>query len=93
MSVAWKWFVYILELKNDQFYTGLTWNISERLEQHLAGKGSRYTAKYGVRKLVYVEEHQNLEAARMRELQIKDFSQKKKKELISIFEGKNKNLM
>jgi putative endonuclease len=81
----WKWYVYILELKNGYYYTGLTWNPEIRLEQHLSGLGSKYTARYGVRKLVYYEEHEDLELARLREIQIKDFNQRKKKELISTF--------
>lgn len=87
MSENWKWYVYILELKNGNYYTGMSWNVSDRYEQHLLGKGSKYTAKYGVRALVYVEEHEDLELARNREIQIKDFSQKKKKELIKKFKG------
>ncbi len=78
----WKWYVYILELKNGLYYIGMTWNPSTRFDQHLSGLGSKYTAKYGVRKLVYLEEHEDLELARLREIQIKDFSQKKKKVLI-----------
>lgn len=82
MSKKWKWYVYILELKNGMYYTGMTWNPVNRFDQHLSGLGSKYTAKYGVHKLVYLEEYEDLELTRQRELQIKDFSQKKKKVLI-----------
>jgi hypothetical protein len=34
-----------------------------------------------------LEEHENLEVARLREIQIKDFSQLKKKQLIAAFTG------
>lgn len=61
----WKWYVYILGLKN----------------------GLYYTAKYGVCKLVYLEEHNDLELARRREMQIKDFSRIKKRILINTFQG------
>jgi len=53
----------------------------------LEGKGSRYTAKYGVKELVYVEEHEVLETARNREIQVKDYSQKKKREFIRKYKG------
>ena len=33
----WKWYVYILELKNGLYYTGMTWNPSIRFDQHKAG--------------------------------------------------------
>lgn len=84
----WKWYVYILELKNGLYYTGMTWNPSLRLDQHLSGLGSKFTAKYGVRRLVYLEEFEDLESARIREIQIKDYSRKKKRNLINSFSGK-----
>lgn len=83
----WKWYVYILELKNGLYYTGMTWKPSTRFDQHLSRLGSKYTAKYGVRRLVYLEEHEDLELARTREIQIKDFSRKKKEILINSFKG------
>lgn len=82
----WKWYVYILELKNGIYYTGMTWNPATRLEQHLSGFGGKYTAKYGVNKLVYLEEHEDFEIARQREIQIKDFSRKKKRILINEYQ-------
>lgn len=88
MRSQWKWYVYILELRNGLYYTGMTWNPVARFDQHLTGLGSKFTARYGVSKLVYLEEHTDLETARMREVQIKDFSRKKKKELINSFNGK-----
>lgn len=81
----WKWYVYILELKNGLYYTGMTWKPEVRFEQHLSGLGSKYTSRYGVRELVYLEEHEDLELARKREIQIKDFSRKKKEVLINSF--------
>ena len=79
----WKWYVYIIECLDGTYYTGLTWDIANRVEQHILKLGSKYTARHGVRKLVYCEEHNDLEVARKRERQIKDWSQTKKKRLIS----------
>lgn len=87
MGNKWRWYVYIIECKNGLYYTGMTWNPSRRFEQHLAGLGSKFTAKYGVRKLVYLEEHEDFELARAREVQIKDFSRKKKQNLINSSKG------
>lgn len=39
--------------------------------------------QYGVRRLAYYEEYDSFEVARLREIQIKDRSQKKKRKLIS----------
>lgn len=82
MKKYWKWYVYILECLDGTFYTGLTWKPELRLDQHLSGLGGKYTARHGVKKLVYVEEHTDLSVARSREGQIKDWNRSKKRKLI-----------
>lgn len=79
----WKWYVYIIECEDKTYYTGLTWRPDLRWTQHLSGLGSKYTSKHKSKKVVYLEEHEDLEEARRREIQIKDWSQKKKEKLIS----------
>ena len=86
---TWKWFVYILECHDDTYYTGLTWKPEIRYDQHLSGLGGKYTAKHGVKRLVYLEEHDDLETARKREKQIKDWNQAKKRRLIEGTWGKD----
>lgn len=83
MFMKWKWFVYIIQCKDNSYYTGFTWNIGDRLEQHISLLGGEYTSKHGVKKLVYAEEHFNYEGARQRELQIKGWTRKKKEMLIN----------
>lgn len=78
----WKWYVYIIECLDNTYYTGLTWKPEIRYEQHISQFGSKYTAKHGVRRLAYIEDYNNLEEARKREKQIKDWNQAKKKKLI-----------
>lgn len=70
----WKWYVYIIECLDGTFYTGMTWNYDIRGEQHRLGKGSEYTKKHGFKKVVYIEEFENLEEARLREKQKKESS-------------------
>lgn len=77
----WKWYVYVLECADGLYYTGLTWNVHERMYQHGTGKGSKFTARHGVKELRYVEEFTDFEAARRRKQQIKDASRKKKEAL------------
>lgn len=79
----WKWYVYIIECEDGTYYTGLTWNLAKRWEQHISGFGSEYTSQHYPKKLVYSEEFENLELAREREQQIKNWSQVKKQKLIS----------
>lgn len=80
---SWKWYVYIIECLDGFYYTGMTWNIEERMEQHKSGKGSKFTGKHGFKELKYVEEFTDLIQAREREHRLKDFSRKKKEALWS----------
>lgn len=73
MSQPWHWYVYIIQCKNGKYYTGCTWNVSDRWEQHLSGKGCKYTTRHGVKEIVYYEVHNNLDTAREREKRIKKY--------------------
>jgi putative endonuclease len=79
----WKWYVYIIECLDGSYYTGMTWKPEIRYEQHLSKFGSKYTAKHGVKKLVYLEEHTDFQTAKGRENQIKDWNREKKEKLIT----------
>lgn len=79
----WSWFVYILECLDGSYYIGKTWNPDIRYEQHLSKFGSRYTAEHGIKRLVYLEEHDNFEIASLREKQLKGWTRKKKEKLIN----------
>ncbi len=82
MFQQWKWYVYIIECLDKSFYTGLTWRADLRWIQHLSGLGSKYTAKHKVKKVVYLEEYDDLDQARRREKQIKGWTRVKKEKLI-----------
>ncbi len=81
--MKWKWFVYIFRCKDQSYYTGLTSQPDKRWMQHVGGLGSAYTMYHPVEKLVYLEEYENLEEARLRELQIKGWTRMKKEKLIN----------
>ena len=79
-----KYYVYILTNRNSTvLYTGVTCNIWRRLFQHKAGKGGKFTSKYNVTKLVFVEVTDSIAAAIAREKQIKAGSRQKKIDLIN----------
>lgn len=80
--MKWKWYVYIVECRDRSYYTGLTWKPDLRWTQHLAGLGSKYTSQHRPKRIVYLEECENLEEARGRERQIKGWSRVKKEKLI-----------
>ena len=76
-----QWYVYIIECLDGFYYTGMSWNMEIRASQHAQGKGSKFTNKHGFKAVRYVEEFTNIEEARKREVQLKDFSRKKKESL------------
>jgi len=79
----WKWYVYIIECLDGTYYTGCTWNIPNRMEQHISLLGSKYTGEHGFKQLVYYEEYKDITIARQREIQIKDWNRTKKQKLIN----------
>ena len=74
--------MYIIECADGLYYTGITWDIPKRMEQHKSGKGGKFTANHGFKRLCYFEEFIDLLQARERERQLKDFSRKKKEALM-----------
>jgi putative endonuclease len=74
--------MYILECSDGSYYTGSTWNLEERMSQHMTGSGGRYTGLHQPVKLVYLEEYDRLDAAYSREKQIQGWTRRKKKALI-----------
>ena len=75
--------VYILTNKhNTVLYTGVTGNLSKRIEEHKKGKGAGFTKKYNVHKLVFAEVFSTPMEAIMAEKKIKAGSRKKKIMLI-----------
>ncbi len=79
----WKWYVYIIECVDGSYYTGMTWNAAKRWDQHSALTGCEYTKEHPPKRLVYLEEHEDLNTAREREVIIKKWSRAKKEKLIS----------
>ena len=60
--------VYIIaNRRQGALYTGITAEISQRIGQHRDHTGSRHAAKYDIYRLVYVEFHEDISAAIMRE--------------------------
>ena len=81
-----QWVVYILSCKDGSLYTGITDNLSRRLEQHRTGKGAKYTRGRGPLALVYLEYAESHPAALKREYQIKQLSRSDKLKLIETHE-------
>lgn len=77
------YFVYILvSASGNALYTGMTRDLRRRLYQHQVGITGAHTQKYRIKKLVYFELHDTLDAARTREKRIKRWKRAWKIELI-----------
>jgi putative endonuclease len=75
--------VYILASKrNGTLYTGVTSNLLSRLYRHRTGEVSGFTSDYGVKLLVWFEQHATMEEAILREKRIKKWNRAWKLELI-----------
>lgn len=65
-------YVYILaSKKGGTLYIGVTANLSRRLVEHQQGLGSKFATKYGCKRLVWLEEHTQIETAITREKTMK----------------------
>jgi putative endonuclease len=68
--------------RNGTLYTGVTADLVQRVELHRSGAGRGFTSRYGVRLLVWYEEHGTMESAIQREKQIKEWPRAWKLRLI-----------
>ena len=76
------WFLYIVQCRDGQLYTGITTDISRRIKEHNSRKGAFYTQNKTPVKLVYHEAMANQSEARKREAAIKRLTRKEKLELV-----------
>jgi putative endonuclease len=76
-------YVYIMSNHaRTTFYIGVTNNLRRRVDEHKKGLGSKFTARYHLKYLVYYEEHTEIQWAIEREKQLKNWHRDWKLELI-----------
>ncbi len=69
MRRAW---VYIMTNRpNGTLYTGVTTDLPRRVWEHRAGVADGFTKRYGLKRLVYAEPHDDIRAAIQREKTMK----------------------
>ena len=79
--------VYMLaSARNGTLYVGVTSNLVQRIWQHKEGIVEGFIREYGIKTLVWFEQHDSAESAIMREKQIKKWNRAWKVRLI---EGSN----
>jgi putative endonuclease len=80
-------YVYIMASgKNGTIYIGVTSDLAKRVWEHREGVVAGFTRKYGCKLLVWFEAFDDIEQARQRELQMKEWKRAWKVKLI---EGNN----
>ena len=75
-------YTYIVKCSDGTFYTGLTNDLTRRMEAHNQGRGAKYTKARRPVTLIYYETFETKEEAMKREYAIKRLSRKEKEELI-----------
>ena len=75
--------LYILELGNGAYYTGITTNLEKRLEAHRMGKGSKYVRAHLPIKIIYTRNVEGRSAASKLEAAIKKLTRSEKEKLIN----------
>ncbi len=68
------YFAYVLECSDQSLYKGMCQNLWERIDRHLAGQGSEWTAKHKPVALIHFDEFDTQEEARERECYFKSGS-------------------
>ncbi|MFA5072850.1 MAG: GIY-YIG nuclease family protein [Nitrospirota bacterium] len=76
------WYLYILQCRDQTFYTGITTDPDRRVCQHNAGTGSRYTRSRLPIRMIFCESCKNKSEALKKEYAIKRLNRSKKEEYI-----------
>jgi predicted GIY-YIG superfamily endonuclease len=76
------WRLYILKCRDNTLYTGITLDVSRRVQQHNSGTASRYTRSRLPVTLLFSEPCRSRSQALKKEYAIKRISRKKKEEYL-----------
>ena len=75
-------YLYMLRCEDGSIYTGTAKDYLKRYEEHLNGKGAKYTKARRPVELVYFETFEHKSEALKREYQIKQLKRSEKEKLI-----------
>lgn len=73
-----KYYVYLLLIENGSYYCGYTNDVQKRFQQHLSGKGAKYTRANKPLKVVWQKEFPSKSEALKAEYKIKHMSHEQK---------------
>ena len=77
------WYVYVVRCSDRSLYTGITTDVTRRIEEHNNKRGARYTRSRCPVTLVYRERVADRGAALRREYEIKRMTAEGKLELVA----------
>ena len=80
-------YVYVLSCADDSLYTGYTTDPAQRVAEHDAGEGAKYTRGRTPVELVHVEGCDSRSAALSREHEVKSLSRSQKETLVASDRG------
>ncbi len=78
-----KYYLYILQTQDNTLYCGIARDVQKRFQEHLSGKGAKYTRAHKPVKIVYTKEFENRSEAQKEEYRIKHLPKEEKLKLIS----------
>ena len=79
------YFVYMIKNSYENLYIGITDNPERRLKEHNTKQGANFTKNRDEFEIVFLENHNSLKKARLREIQIKKWRRDKKEKLIDLY--------
>ena len=80
--MAGGWVYIVTDKPYGTLYTGVTSDIQRRAWEHRDGSVEGFTKRYGLKRLVYVEAHDDIHSAIEREKRVKRWQRARKIELI-----------
>ena len=78
-----KYYLYILQTQDNTLYCGIARDVQKRFQEHLSGKGAKYTRAHKPVKIVYTKEFESRSEAQKEEYRIKHLPKEEKLKLIS----------
>ena len=76
------WVYIMTNAAHGTLYIGVTANLAARITQHREGRGSEFCREHGLIRLVYVERHEEIAFAILREKRMKNWKRQWKLRLI-----------
>ncbi|MBV9775730.1 MAG: GIY-YIG nuclease family protein, partial [Acetobacteraceae bacterium] len=77
------WVYVMTDRANGTLYVGVTGDLARRIWEHREGVAEGFTKRYGLKRLVYVEHHDDIRNAIQRERTIKHWPRAWKLQLIA----------